>query len=275
LSLVYSSKSLRGSVRVSTVLRLGIFFMPFQWMFGAQAADRVEFEVATIRPSTTAKGQMGVLTYPGGRVNFGHRTLADLISTAFNVELFQISSGPAWARSDEYEIEARPTSSSKSSLAKPNSPKAPLNNEQRKMLQTLLHDRFQLKYHSENRQGPVYFLLKGNKRLRLEKAHTESDFSWVGGLAGGMIVGDGVAGTSVSMPTLAERLSRYMGRPVLDRTGITGLFDFKYAYNSDDPKPDVISTIITSMQEIGLKLESAVGPVETIVIDHAEKPSPN
>jgi len=274
LSLIYSSKTLRGSVRVSMVLTIGIFFTPFQWMFGDQAADRVEFEVATIRPSTTAKGQMGVLTYPGGRVSFGHRTLADLISTALGVELFQISSGPAWARSDEYEIEARP-SSSKASLAKPHSPKAPLDDEQRQMLQTLLADRFQLRYHSENRQGPIYFLLKGNKRLRLEKAHIESDFSWVGGLAGGMIVGDGVAGTSVSMPTLAERLSRYMGRPVLDRTGIKGLFDFKYVYAPDDPKPDVISTIITSMQEIGLKLESGVGPVETIVIDHAEKPSPN
>jgi uncharacterized protein (TIGR03435 family) len=77
------------------------------------------------------------------------------------------------------------------------------------------------------------------------------------------------------MPILAFKLSKYMGRPVIDRTGIKGFYDFEYRYISGDPHPDVISTIITSVQELGLKLESGKGPVEIIVIDHAEKPSPN
>ncbi len=77
------------------------------------------------------------------------------------------------------------------------------------------------------------------------------------------------------MLQLAARLSSYMGRPVLDQTGVNGSFDFKYDQVSDDPHPDVAAWIITSLQALGLKLEASKGPVDTIVIDHAEKPSEN
>jgi uncharacterized protein (TIGR03435 family) len=84
-----------------------------------------------------------------------------------------------------------------------------------------------------------------------------------------------MAGINASMQLLAERLMRYLGRPVMDQTGIKGSFDFKYEYVSDDPHPDVVSTILTSVEAVGLKLEASNGQVERIVIDHAEKPSPN
>jgi uncharacterized protein (TIGR03435 family) len=90
-----------------------------------------------------------------------------------------------------------------------------------------------------------------------------------------MIVGDGVAGTNVSMPALANRLSGYLERRVLDRTHLSGFFDFTCSYASGVPHPDVVSTIITSIGEIGLKLEAGKAPVQTIVIEHAERPSPN
>ena len=79
------------------------------------------------------------------------------------------------------------------------------------------------------------------------------------------------------MRLLAIRLSPYLGRPVLDQTGLEGSFDFKFEYPlpSDDQRPDVVASIITSIQGIGLKLQAAKGPVETIVIDQAEKPSAN
>ena len=66
-----------------------------------------------------------------------------------------------------------------------------------------------------------------------------------------------------------------LDRPVLDQTGLKGSYDFKFEYAPDDPRPDIISSIFASVQGIGLKLEAAKGPVETIVIDHAEKPSAN
>ena len=77
------------------------------------------------------------------------------------------------------------------------------------------------------------------------------------------------------MEDLAERLSPYLGRLVLDRTGISGSFDFKVEYPSDDARPDVISMILATVHDLGLKLEASKGPVEGMVIEHAEKPSAN
>ena len=82
------------------------------------------------------------------------------------------------------------------------------------------------------------------------------------------------------MPLLAERLSRYLKRPVIDNTGIAGSFDFKFRTNDLDPTvpvtlDDVINSIFASIKGIGLKLVPAKAPIETIVIDHAEQPSPN
>jgi uncharacterized protein (TIGR03435 family) len=87
-------------------------------------------------------------------------------------------------------------------------------------------------------------------------------------------------GQNISMPLLAKRLSRYLDRPVIDQTGLQGSFDFKYETGDVDPstpynRNDVISSIVTGIHGIGLQLKSAKGPVETIVIDSAEQPSPN
>jgi uncharacterized protein (TIGR03435 family) len=143
------------------------------------------------------------------------------------------------------------------------------------MLQTLLADRFKLKFHRETKEGPVYLLVKGNKELKLQDAKNKDDYPWAGSIAGGGIAGDGLAGINISMPLLATRLSWYLRRPVLDRTGLTGSYDFKFEYASDDPRAERIASIFASVQGIGLKLEAAKGPVETVVIDYAEKPSAN
>jgi uncharacterized protein (TIGR03435 family) len=132
-----------------------------------------------------------------------------------------------------------------------------------------------LKSHRETREGPVYILVRNKKELKLQSAKNKDDRPWVGGIPNGMITGNGIAGINISMPLLATRLSRYLERPVLDQTGLQGSFDFKFEYASDDPHPDVVSSILTSIQALGLKLESSKGPVETIVIDHAERPSAN
>jgi uncharacterized protein (TIGR03435 family) len=247
---------------------------------GQTQADLPAFEVASIKPSSAQGGRMeinGFYTYPGGRVVGRGCTLAYLIDLAFDIQSFQISGGPSWIHDDRFEIEARPPASSLSSQATPLSIKAPPNAEQRQMLQALLADRFQMKFRREIEQGPVYLLLKKSGPLQLEAAKDQgkSDFSWVGGLRGGIISGNGLVGTNISMPILASRLSRYLERPVLDQTGITGFFDFKFAYAPDEPHPDVLSAILASAQGIGLKLASSRGPVETITIDHVEKPSSN
>ncbi len=88
-------------------------------------------------------------------------------------------------------------------------------------------------------------------------------------------MGDGLAGINESMDDLAKRLSPYLGRPVLNRTGISGSFDFRSEYSSEDARPDVITMILVSVQDIGLKLETSKGPVDGIVLDHVDKPSAN
>jgi uncharacterized protein (TIGR03435 family) len=84
-----------------------------------------------------------------------------------------------------------------------------------------------------------------------------------------------LAGKNISMPQLAKRLGRFMGRPVIDQTGLEGSFDFLYEQISDDPHPDVAAWIVTSVQALGLRLEASRGPVETIIVDHVERPSSN
>jgi uncharacterized protein (TIGR03435 family) len=233
-----------------------------------------QFEVASVKLGTTREIG-GVYTYPGGRVGFRGCTMQQLIQVAFDVQAFQVSGGPAWMETERYDIDAKPPASSKSSHSMPPYAKAPLNEEQRQMVQSLLVERFQLKFHRETREGAVYLLVKGNKPLKLVDSKDKDAYPWAGGLRGGMIQGDGVAGTNESMEDLAKRLSRYMERPVLDRTGLTGSFDFRAEYRSDEARPDVVSSILASVQDLGLKLDGSKGPVESIVIQHVEKPSAN
>jgi uncharacterized protein (TIGR03435 family) len=239
-----------------------------------------QFDVATIKPFGKS-GIAGVLTYPGGRVVAGHMNLRMLLMFACDIQPFQVAGGPAWIDSDYFNIEAKPPDSSPSAKLNPPNPKLPMNDEQRQMLLALVIDRFQLKFHVESREGPVYLLERGTGDPKLDPPKDPNGFPWVGGLEGGAITwGTGVAGQNVSMPLLAERLGPYFQRPVIDKTGIAGSFDFKFRTNDLDPtvpvtSDDVISSIFTSIRGIGLKLVPAKAPIETIVIDRAEQPSPN
>jgi uncharacterized protein (TIGR03435 family) len=245
-------------------------------LFALLLFQQPSFEVATVKPTTQRTHAVGtILTFPGGRLTAEGCTLEYLVEEAFSVQRFQVSGGPDWTYVDGFNIEARPPAASKSSKANPPYPKGPPNDEQRLMLQALLIDRFQLRYHRETKQGPVYLFLRTNKKLKLKEAKNKDAYPWAGGPGGGGLIETGIAGINISMPLLAARLSRWLDRPVLDRTGLEGSFDFKVQYESGNTKPELDASILIAIQALGLKLESAKGPVETIVIDHAEKPSAN
>jgi uncharacterized protein (TIGR03435 family) len=233
-----------------------------------------QFEVASVKPAATHEIG-GARTYPGGRVEFRGCLLHYLIELAFDVQDFQVSGGPVWIASDRYDIDAKPPASSKSSQSRPPYSKAPMNEEQRQMLQSLLAERFHLNYHRESREGPVYLLVKTNKPLKMAEPQEKNAFPWSGSPAGGMITGDGLAGVNESMADLARRLGPYLGRPVLDRSGLTASYDFRTEYRPEGERPDVVSMIFACLQDLGLKLEASKGPIEAIVIEHAEKPSAN
>jgi uncharacterized protein (TIGR03435 family) len=245
----------------------------------AQSASAVtklpEFDVATVKPAELSPVTfVGLFTYPGGRIVVRYYTLKMLIQDALNVRDWQIVGGPNWIDDARYDIEAKPPVSSPSIHSTPANPKFPPNDEQRQMMQSLLIDRFQLKFHRAIRQGPVYLLQKGNKDLKLQTPKDKDSEPWAGGIEGGAISrGTGIAGSNITMPLLAQRLSRYLGRPVIDQTGLQGSYDFEYRTGDDDANFDITYAIRSSLQGIGLKLVPSQGSVETIMIDHAEKPS--
>jgi uncharacterized protein (TIGR03435 family) len=198
---------------------------------------------------------------------------------ALDVRYQQISGGPSWvdmSRGTRYDIEAKPPESSQA--VKLNNPvkKTPPSAEQRQMLQSLLMDRFQLKFHVEKRDGVVYTMSRGNKPLKLQPPKDPAGFHWAGQPGGGAVVnGSGVACTNISMQELAGRLSGFLRRPVQDQTGLAGTYDFEYRTGNDDQDSDLTTGISASMREIGLKLAQGKGPVDTIVIDHVEQPTAN
>jgi len=255
---------------------IGVTLFTTGGLFGQATADQPAFEVVSIKPSGAQSKTLGIYTFPGGRVTGENRSLSNLIEKAFDLERFQISGGEKWVREDRYDFDARPPKSAKSSGARPADFGLPPNDEQRQMLKAMLVDRFQLKYHFETKEGPVYFLTKGKKEVKFADAKNKDVRQWVGSPKGaGLGSSPGIAGANASMAVMAVRLAEVLERPVIDKTGIEGSFDFRYEYVSDDPNQDRIAMIIASVQGLGLKLEAGKAPIQYLVIDSAAKPSEN
>jgi uncharacterized protein (TIGR03435 family) len=240
----------------------------------AAATALPQFDVNSVKLADPKGGPIGLFTYPGGRIRCSQCPLQYLLMEAFEVESHQIWGGPDWMNKTAYDVEGKPPATSQSIQSNPTSIKSPPNQEQRQMLQALLIDRFQLKFHRETTQDEGYVLVRGDKPLKLEPPKDSTAFSWAGSVQGGMF-GHGIAGTNITMAQLATRLSGALRHPVVDKTGISGSYDFKYEDPADDPNTNDISTVFLSLQKIGLNLKSVKTPVETIVIDRANLPSPN
>ena len=236
----------------------------------SQTADPApKFEAASIKPSREdARGSTFSFT-PGGGLSVRNGTLRGIIEMAYGVRESQIAGGPAWLNSDGYDIYA------KSGSGDGAVPVA----EVRRKLQSLLAERFQLRVHRETRELPVYVLAvaKNGPKLTEAEAGAENPRAGTRGECGR------VTGTDATMGNLVVSLSRELGRPVRDATGLTGKYNFQFAWTPDTgPCPETPSppsdgaSIFTALQEqLGLKLEAAKGPVDVIVVDHAEKASEN
>lgn len=148
-------------------------------------------------------------------------------------------------------------------------PESPASEDQLKlMLQTLLADRFRLVLHRETKQLPVYELIvaKGGPKLK-ESAEDASTFLHTDAKS--------ITAAKVAMPMFVKLLSQQMGRSVLDKTGLSENYDFKLEWTPDEANGDGPSIFTAIQEQLGLKLEPSKGPVEVLVIDHAEKPSEN
>lgn len=149
--------------------------------------------------------------------------------------------------------------------------KLPPNADQRLMMQSLLADRFHMRWHRETREGAVFFLVKAGQ-LKLRDAKDKDDYPWVGTARS---TGPGLWGLNATMALLAQRLSEVVGRPIFDHAELPGAFDFDFELDRTWDGWDAASAALAAVQGIGLKLQPGKGPVETLVIDAVEKPTAN
>jgi uncharacterized protein (TIGR03435 family) len=239
------------------------------------------FEVATIKPVDTRNGivDAGVSVYPGGRIVVHALPLKTLIVVAYGVGYWQLSGGEDWMEKDVYDLEAKPAAQSGTYSLRHT--RSGIGDERlRQMLQTLVTERFQLMIHRETKIGPVYLLEKSGKEFLLRPTKYTEDQPVMGapGFSGEIEhVGDRWFLFNTSGPQLAKFASDYvLHKPVIDRTGLEGWFDYRDAdARNEQDNSDFEASFTVFIRDIGLKLTSSKGPVETFVIEHAEKPSSN
>jgi uncharacterized protein (TIGR03435 family) len=219
------------------------------------------FEAASIKPHSGVITRSSDPALTGNRVTAMASALRDMIYTAYHVRPDQVVGLPGWATSEHYDLEAT-------------AGRAITVEQMRAMLQTLLAQRFQLQVHRETREIPMYSLALGRNGPRFKESGVDE-------MPKGSIMGDGVGMHMVvakgTMTQLASRLSgNGAGRPVMDKTGLTGIYSFKLDWVNDTAAAGELPSLAVALQEqLGLKLEAAKGPAEFIVVDHVERPSAN
>jgi uncharacterized protein (TIGR03435 family) len=234
------------------------------------------FEVATIKPSKPdAQGKgFGVR---GHRVSTFNTSVNDLIVFAYGLQAKQIVGGSvAWAGDDKFDI-----------TGEPDQPGTPNSEQLRGMIQKLLVERFQLKFHYEKKELPVYALVLGKAPLKMTPASADA-----GTLPSLMFPRLGMLPAhNATMQDFANVMQQaVLDRPVVDQTGLKGRWDFTLDWTPDESqfsgmgvkvpaptdKADAPPPLFTAIQEqAGLKLEPTRAPVPVLVIDHLEKPSEN
>jgi bla regulator protein blaR1 len=265
------------------------------------------FDVASVKPNKAGGMGMRIWVQPGGRFQADNVSLKSLIKMAYGVQDFQISGAPPWLDSDKYDIEAKANAPSEVEMNKMTDAQRDESFERNKlMVQALLADRFKLTLHKESKDAPIYVLVVAKNGPKLKEATAEemappdpNDAPKPPGAkvrmpGRGIRMGRGdLTATAARVSFLAEVLSNQVGRTVVDKTGLTGNYDFSLKWTPDQnqgqmfggpggpgdglPPPDPNGpSIFTALQEqLGLKLESQKGPVDLLVIDHAEKASEN
>jgi uncharacterized protein (TIGR03435 family) len=232
------------------------------------------FEVATIKPGDPSRQGRG-FGVRGREFSTLNTTLNSLIVFAYGVHPRQIVNGQPWMDEDKFDI-----------LAKPDGEGQPSDAQWKLMLQKMLTDRFQLKFHHEKKELSVYALVAAKTGPKLTKSEGDPN-----GLPGLFFRGLGnLPARNANMGDLAGLLqSAVLDRPVVDQTDIKGRYDFELKWTPDENQfqslgmkvqppagADSLPDLFTAMQEqLGLKLTSTKADVDVLAIDHVAKPSGN
>lgn len=219
----------------------------------AAIAQSPSFETATIKPSNDAPGHSD-LHIRASRIAATGETLKDLVAIAYQVKDAQVTGGPAWADIERYDINAESNGAGQPQLLL--------------MLQTLLADRFQLAFHHEERIMPAYAMTVVESGLKIQPAEASGDPHSEG--SKGSYTAEGV-----TMAKLADTLSRDLKTPVKDLTGVSGRYTFKVEWSTEGNVDSQDAMFNAFERQLGVKFELRNMPIDTIVIDRAEKPSEN
>jgi uncharacterized protein (TIGR03435 family) len=233
------------------------------------------FEVATVKPAKPEEQGRAFLVR-GRQFSTINTTLTSLISFAYGLQDKQIVGGPDWMTTDKWDIEAQP-----------DAPGTPNDKQLKSMLQKLLADRFQLKFHQDKKELSAYVLAVSKTGAKMNK--NESDPN---GLPGLFFTQLGVLNVRNATMTDFSQLmqSAVLDRPVVNSTALAGKYDFQLKWTPDEsqfggmgikvPPPseaaDAPPPLFTALQEqLGLKMDVEKTPVQVYVLDHVEKPSAN
>lgn len=251
----------------------------------AQDVSPPTFEAATVRENTSGESRMHIEVQPGGRFNAINMTLWQILAVAYPVDgrfrdEIQLTGGPGWTKSARFDIVAKAEGSPRLDTNKPGATATDGDKDAvekiRLMLRALLAERFKVQMHHEMQQLPIYDLVAVKSGGAFGPAlHKAADDC---GLACGsirMTAPGNVTATAVSMGSLAHTMSGWVQRTVVDKTGIQGQMDFTLNWTPEEAPDSGAPSIFTAVQEqLGLRLEPTRGPVDVLVIDSAERPTP-
>jgi uncharacterized protein (TIGR03435 family) len=269
----FSSRVSMTRVAASAVLLLGcVIAGSFAPRLIAFAQTRPQFEVASVKlVKPGAATEPTIQTSPDG-LTARSKNLTGLVMWAYQIEEANQISGPDWIHTEDFDITAKA--------------EGPVTTDQlRLMLQTLLEQRFKLALHRDKKIVPVYSLLVDKNGLKMHEVQGEPQNGAKLELAGGRAIFQMVN----HIPELAALLPSFLeGRPVQDKTGLSGVYEFTLNVELDPdqmkrlPQAGMVFTgfgyssgVFDAVQNLGLKLEATKGPVDFLVIDHVEKPDAN
>jgi uncharacterized protein (TIGR03435 family) len=274
----------------------------------APRAQAPAFEVASVKPDKSG-GMNRRINMPADRFEATNVPLQNLIAMAYgdagpppqSLANDRISGGPSWMNTDFFDIVAK---AGADALPGPEGVAQKL-----AMLRTLLAERFKLAVHHETRTAPIYVLMLARSDGKIGPNLLRSDVDCAALLAArgaappppptpgarppcGAMVGLGpvalLTAGGQTMPALANMLSRITGRIVADHTGLSGVFDVDLRFNGEDlaglppppagadrpaPATDAVSLFTAIQEQLGLKLDAQRGPIDVVVVDHAEQPT--
>jgi len=234
----------------------------------AVPTGQAAFDVASIKESTSLETGGAMRLLPDGGVRAGNIALRGLITIAYQLQPYQLVNAPAWASETRYNIEAKPEGQA-------------TREQTFTMMQALLVERFQLKFHRESRQVDGYALVR-TRADRLGPDLKPSDVDCAKAFAAtprcrtGGITADTMTATGTPIWSLVQLVVAKVGAPVNDETGLAGTYDFTLQWSNDvAPSGDRLSIYTALQEQLGLKLDRRRVMTEVVVVDRLERPTPD